>query len=122
MITTVIIDATMVGQVISPRPDQFITRMVMTESQQPPLQVENWVDLPPPHGRWTSGRVVLTDLGGAGRRLLNFATQYGVFFGSTVLMTGGQNFRFRGDLVLECLPQNQVWEIDFSDVPVAKAA
>lgn len=122
--TTVILDATMVGTVISPGPDQFVVKMVMTQSQWPPYQVESHLPFPLPFGTWRSGRFVLRDLSGAGMRVINISTQFGAFAngGGHALMTNGQTFQFRGDLILECLPTGQVWEIDFSDVPVAQQA
>jgi hypothetical protein len=108
----------LVGQVISPFPDGFIAKLVMIKSQWPAWQQENFLVAPYPHGQWKSGRFVLRDLGGAGRRLLNFASQHGVLTGGQTLLASGQSFGFRGDLVLECCPLGQEWEIDFSDVPV----
>jgi hypothetical protein len=121
-ITRATINDTMIGTVISPFPDGFIAKMTMLKSQSPAWQKEHHLAFPYPRGRWTSGRVVLTELGGAGQRVLNFASQYGALTGGHVLLTNGQSFRFRGDLLLECLPRNQVWEIDFSDVPVVAVA
>ena len=117
MVTTITLTDSMVGTVISPAADGFITKMTMTQAQWPAWQQENHFAFPLPRGRWTSGRLVLTDLGGVGRRVFNFATQHGVFFGSRVLMNGG-SIGFRGDLFLEAIPKGQEWEVDFSDVPV----
>lgn len=117
-ITTVTITDALIGTIVSPGPDQFITRLVMTQSQWPTWQQEHHLALPYPHGRWTGGRFVLRDLGGAGQRVFNFATQHGVFVGSRILMNDA-SIGFRGDLLLECLPRGQEWEVDFSDVPVS---
>ena len=116
--TKITLNDTLVGQIVSPFPDGFITRMVLMQSQTPAWQPECWIDLPYPHGTWRSGRFILRDLSGAGKRLINVSTQVGCFSGGHVLMAAGQAFQFRGDLILECLPRNQVWEIEFSDVPV----
>ena len=121
--TTITLDATKIGQIISPAPDGYVTRMMMTRSQTPAWQVENWVDFPPPHGTWTSGRLVLTDQGGSGQRVFNFSTQTGALVAGHVVMSGGQAFQYRGDLLLECCPASQAWEIQISDIPiVARAA
>jgi hypothetical protein len=122
-ITSITLDATMVGTIISPAPDGYVTRLMLTRSQQPPYQTENWIDLPYPRGRWTSGRFVLTDQGGSGQRVFNFSTQTGALVAGHVVMSGGQAFQYRGDLLLECCPASQAWEIQISDIPiVARAA
>lgn len=121
--TTVTIDATMIGTIISPGPDQFVTRLMLTRPQQPAWQQEHHFPLPYPRGRWTSGRFVLTDLGGSGQRVFNFSTQTGALVAGHVVMSGGQAFQYRGDLLLECCPASQAWEIQISDIPiVARAA
>ena len=70
--TTIILNDTLVGTVISPFPDGFVARLMLTQSQQPAWQQEHRLALPYPRGRWTSGRFVLTDQGGAGQRVFNF--------------------------------------------------
>jgi len=120
-ITTVVVNDALVGTIIGP-PDGYITRIVMTKGQEPAWQQENFIATPFPDGRWLNGRFVLRDQGGAGRRVISFATQYGVLFADRTLMTSGQSFRFSGGLLLECLPVGQEWEVDFSDVPVVRAA
>ena len=116
--TTVILNNSMVGTIVSPGPDQFVTKLTMTKSQWPPFQVESHLPFPLPFGKWTSGRFVLRDGGGAGRRLINISTQTGALTSGDVLMAAGQAFAFRGDLVLECCSRGQVWEVDFSDTAV----
>ena len=117
-ITNITLDATKIGQVISPAPDGFVVKLMMTKSQTPAWQQEHHLAFPYPRGRWTSGRLVLTDLGGAGQRVFNFSTQSGALTGGHVVMSGGQSFQYRGDLLLECCPLGQVWELSLSDVPV----
>jgi hypothetical protein len=119
--TKITLNDTLVGQVVSPFPDGFVVRLMMTQSQWPARQQEHHLAFPYPRGRWTSGRFVLTDLGGAGQRVFNFASQHGVLTGGHVLLTGGQSFQYRGDLLLECLPTGQEWELSISDVPVVRA-
>ena len=121
-ITTIVLNDTMIGSIISPGPDQFVTRLTMTKAQWPAWQQECWLPLPPPHGLWASGRFVLRDRAGSGVRMVSVCTQHGgVFQGGNTLMTAGQSFQFNGDLTLECLARGQEWEIDFSDVPVTRA-
>jgi hypothetical protein len=121
-ITKATITDTMIGTVVSPFPDGWVTRMAMTQAQSPAWQTENHFAFPLPFGTWRSGRFVLRDLGGAGMRVINVSTQCGALTGGYAILTNGQSFRYRGDLLLECLPQNQEWEIDFSDVPVVAVA
>lgn len=117
-VTSIILTDALVGTIVSPGPDQFVTRLEKTRSQWPPYQVENWFSFPLPYGTWRAGRFALRDRGGAGARLINVSSQVGCLTGANALMTNGQSFQFRGDLVLECLPAGEEWQIDFSDVPV----
>jgi hypothetical protein len=110
---TITLTDALIGTVISPGPDQFITRLEKTRNQWPAFQVENWDVLPYPHGTWRAGRFLLRE--GNGRRLYNFASQSN---GEVILL--GASIRFTGDLTLECLPAGEEWRIDFSDVPTAR--
>jgi hypothetical protein len=110
-ITTVTLTDALIGTIVSPGPDQFITRLEKTRTQWPPVQVENWVALPYPDGVWKTGRLVLRQ--GDGRRIMSFHNQ--TAFGAVLLATPT---RFLGDLTLECLPAGEEWRIDFSDTPV----
>ena len=111
MITTIQITDANAGTVISLFPDGFITKMTMTKSQQPAYQIEHHLPLPYPAGRWTGGRFVLRDRGGAGRRLINVSTQHGALTSGPILMAAGQQFAYSGDLILEAIPKGQEWEI-----------
>lgn len=120
-ITTIQITDALIGTVVSPFPDGFVTKMTMTKSQQPAYQIEHHFALPLPYGTWRAGRFVLRDQGGAGRRVINVSTQHGALVSGHTLMTDGQAFAYSGDLVLEALPKGQEWELSISDVPVAVA-
>jgi hypothetical protein len=109
--TTVTLNDTMIGMIVSPGPDQFVTRLEKTRTQWPPVQNESWFVPPYPHGVWTAGRFVLRQ--GDGRRIYSFnsQTQAGVLIRSSI--------RFVGDLTLECLALGEEWRIDFSDTPIS---
>jgi hypothetical protein len=114
-VTSITLTDALVGTIISPAADGYITHLEKTQDQQPPFQVENWNVLPYPHGWWQAGRFVLRDRGGAGRRLYNFASQ-----SVTEVILRSASIRFHGDLVLECLPAGEQWRLDISDVAVAR--
>lgn len=114
--TTITLTGANVGTVVSPFPDGFVVKMVLTKSQSPAWQQENHFAFPYPHGQWRTGRFVIRD--GAGHRLVNLSTQTGALTSGHALMTAGQQFAYSGDLVLEALPKGQEWEISLSDVPV----
>jgi hypothetical protein len=119
MITEVLINDTMSGTIISPAPDQFITRLEMTRSQVPAWQQEHYLGYP--FNLWTAGRFVLKDARGV---LFNFATQPGgIFIGATVLLNSGSgvSIAYQGDLFLECALRGQEWRMDISDVPVTRS-
>jgi hypothetical protein len=103
----------LVGTIISPGPNQWITRLEKTRVQTPAYQNESWIALPYPDGHWRAGRFVLRQ--GNGQRIISFASQST----SGVLLVTPT--RFLGDLLLECLPAGEEWRIDFSDTPVTRA-
>jgi hypothetical protein len=109
-ITTITLTDRLVGTIVSPAADGYITHLEKTRTQWPPVQVENWVALPYPHGVWKTGRFVLRQ--GDGRRIYSFQNQSA--FDGVLLATPT---RFLGDLALECLPLGEEWRIDFSDTP-----
>jgi hypothetical protein len=112
MITTITLDDSKIGTVVSPAPDGYLNRLEKTQGQWPAFQVEDWSDFPYPFGTWRAGRFVLRE--GNGRRLYNFASQ----INAPVILVGA-NIQFRGDLTLECLPRGEIWRLDISDVPTA---
>lgn len=114
--TTITLDDTMSGTVISPFADGFLTRLEMTKSQSPAWQQECF--LPYPFNRWSGGRFCLRDARGV---VFNFATQSGALFASRVMLNGA-SYAYVGDLYLECAIRGQEWELDCSDVPVVRAA
>jgi hypothetical protein len=72
-ITTITLTDALIGTIVSPGPDQFITRLEKTRTQWPPVQVENWFAFPYPYGVWKAGRFVLRQ--GDGRRIYSFQNQ-----------------------------------------------
>lgn len=109
--TTITLTGALVGTMVSPAADQWITRLEKTKSQWPAYQVESWVVPPYPHGVWRAGRFVLRQ--GDGQRIISFQSQST----SGVLLVTPT--RFLGDLMLECLPAGEEWRIDFSDTPIS---
>jgi hypothetical protein len=107
--TPITLTGALVGTIISPGPDQYITRLEKTKSQWPAYQVEEWIVPPYPHGLWKAGRFVLRQ--GNGQRIISFASQSNSVFLRTPT-------RFLGDLTLECLPRGEEWRLDISDTPV----
>ena len=119
MITEITLDAGMIGRAIG-FPDGYITTLQQTQSQSPAWQIENFIAIPYPHGRWTSGRLVLRD---ANRVLFGFSTLHGDVCGvgggaaPGILMLGA-SIAYRGDLALECLPRGARWLLQISDAPI----
>jgi hypothetical protein len=111
-ITTITLTDALVGTIVSPAADGYITHLEKTKTQWPPHQIEGWVVLPYPDGVWKTGRFVLRQ--GDGRRIMSFQNQSA--FGGVLLATPT---RFLGDLTLECLPAGEEWRIDFSDTPIS---
>jgi hypothetical protein len=109
--TTITLTDALIGTIVSPGPDQFITRLEKTQNQWPPFQIEDWAVTPYPYGTWRAGRFVLRE--GNGRRLFNFNQN-----NAPVILLSA-SIRFVGDLLLECLPLGEVWRLDISDVPTA---
>ena len=107
MISEIIIDDGMIGAIVSPAPDQFLTTLQTLTPQNPAQQMENFIAIPYPHGRWSAGRFVLR---GANRALFSFSTLHGGVCGvgdgvAQRILLLGASIAYRGDLVLECLPR-----------------
>ena len=109
---SITLNDTMVGTIVSPAPDQYITYLKKTHWTPYQADIENWFVPPYPHGIWRSGRFVLRQ--GDGRRIFSFGKET-----SGVLLVTPT--RFLGNLVLECLPAGEEWRIDFSDTPASRA-
>jgi hypothetical protein len=114
-IISITLNDALVGTIVSPAADGYITHLEKTRTQQPPHQIEDWVVPPYPHGLWKTGRFVLRQ--GDGRRIYSFNSQQH----AGVLLIGA-SIRFLGDLTLECLAAGEEWRIDFSDTPVTARA
>jgi hypothetical protein len=106
--TTITLDDTKLGAIVSPVVDGYIVRLEKTQNQWPPYQLESWFEWPSPHGVWR-GRFVLRD---AARRIISFNSQTtsGVFL-------VGASIRYLGNLTLESLARGEAWRLDISDVP-----
>jgi hypothetical protein len=100
----------MVGTIISPAADQYITYLKKISSTPYQIEIEDWFPFPRPHGIWKTGRLVLRQ--GDGRRIISFS---GVHTTDVYLLAPT---RFLGDLMLECLPARDEWRIDFDDTAV----
>lgn len=113
MITTLTLDATMIGQMIG-APDQYINRLEVLSAPSPAWQADGWQASPHPHGSFANGgKFVLRDQEGLGRPLLAFNPTY-----APTPVFHGASMRYHGNLFLENCPKGAVYELAISDVPV----
>jgi hypothetical protein len=112
METTVTLDATLIGTVISPAPDQWIIALEMVSGPSPPGQIESY--LPYPFDRWTGGRFVLNDSAAWPKAVFSFNPTFAGTSGSEFFH--GPALRYRGDLILEACPVGPAWSLTTSDV------
>jgi hypothetical protein len=115
--TTITLDDTKIGTIISPVSDGFITRFELVTSQQPAYQADGWSERPFPHGSFAGGgRLILRESDGLGRRILSFNP---TFEFSPIILNA--SLGYRAGLMLESCPAGAAYRLDISDQPVTQA-